>query len=363
MAEWGRAVQESGTGRSHVLPRATGAASAMYLFVLSGIATVLITRAFLAQAGYPKLSGGGGSLHIAHMLWGGLLMMAAILLTLCFIGRAARCLGALVGGVGFGLFIDEVGKQVTDEPGYFYRPAAGIIYATFAALLLLTRLTRRRTAEPARLTAEQRTANAADLALTAVTSGLTAEQRQTALRLVGDSARDVDRALVHLLATVPERAPAGRRRSWATGGVRALRRLARTRVAVALACLCVLTEALMLTVWIPVDFATGELADDPQVGASVGILLSAAVSTALAVAGLARLRRDQAAAFRLFRMALLTDVLVGQVFKFTVNQFAAVTELAFDLGVLWVLSVHLASFAERRPAGRHRPRIARAAPG
>ncbi len=337
--------------------RAGGAADHMTLFALSGIATVLVTRAFLELAGYPKLGGGGGRshLHIAHMLWGGLLMAAAILLVVCLLGRTARRVGALVGGVGFGLFIDEVGKQVTDEPGYFYQPAAGIIYASFAVLLILARLLRGKAAEPARFGEGQRTAKAADLALTGVTSGLTAEQRRAALGLLEGSERDVDRALVQLLTAVPERAPAGRLRVRATDWVRTLRGLARTRTAATLAVLCLLTEALLLTVWIPADIAGGELARDPEAGAAIGILLSAAASSLLGVAGLVLLRRDRLAAFRLFRMALLADILVGQIFKFTVNQFAAVTELAFDLGVLWILSTYLTTSPERpHPAPSYR---------
>ena len=38
------------------------------LFLFAGIATVLITRAYLAATGYPQI--GGGALHIAHVLWG-----------------------------------------------------------------------------------------------------------------------------------------------------------------------------------------------------------------------------------------------------------------------------------------------------
>src|SRR5258705_4765691 len=83
----------------------------LQLLVLSGIATVLTTRTYLAIAGYPRI--GTGTLHIAHVLWGGLLMLAGLASALLFVGTAARICAALLGGVGLGLFVDEVGKFVT----------------------------------------------------------------------------------------------------------------------------------------------------------------------------------------------------------------------------------------------------------
>jgi len=343
-----------GSGRRYA--RATGAAEHLRLFALSGILTVLVTRAFLAQTGYPRLGGGPGStLHIAHMLWGGLLMAAATVLALSLFGRPARPVCAVLGGVGFGLFMDEIGKQITDEPGYFYRPAAGIIYATFAALLVLTQLLRRRVP----LTVEQRSARAADLALTGVVSGLGEGQRRTALRLVEGSARPVDEALARLLETVPERRPGAlepwRARAERTGAV--LRRAARHRLVLALTVLCVLTEAVLFALWLTIGALDGELAREPQRGALVGVLVTALAATVLAVVGLTRLRTDRAAAFRLVRAALLADILFGQIFKFTINQFASVTELAFDLCLLWVVSVAVSGKDSVEPGRRGDPLI------
>ncbi len=350
-------------GRS--LVRAADAATYVNVFALTGIATVLVTRAFLAQAGYPKLGGGGdSSLHIAHMLWGGLLMMAAILLTLGFLGRGARLTGAFVGGIGFGLFIDEVGKQITDEPGYFYRPAAGIIYVSFALLLLLTHLIRRRAAQSTGLDARQRSVNAADLALAGVADGLTAEQRCAALRLVEGSDRELDAALARLIAAVPERPPAALAwwRRWASGVGRALRRLARTRIVLALAVFCLLTEALLFSVWMSADLFGGQLAREPQPGAHLAVALTEVVSAVLGLIGLIRLRGDRATAFRFFRAALLADMFIGQIFKFTMDQFAAVVELGVDLTLLWVISASLT--ARRTPTPAYPapvPAVARAA--
>jgi hypothetical protein len=112
------------------------------LFVCA-VATVLLTRALLAATGYPQV--GGSSLHIAHVLWGGLLLLAALISVLAFLSPGAKPAAAVVGGVGFGLFIDEVGKFVTKNVDYFYKPAIAIIYVCFVVLFGVIRwLARRR---------------------------------------------------------------------------------------------------------------------------------------------------------------------------------------------------------------------------
>src|SRR5262245_60066952 len=123
---------------SRVRPRAPRNAelgSLLETFLIAGIATVLVIRTQLWPTAYPQL--GGGGLHIAHLLWGGVFMVLAIGILLIFLGRGPRRPAAVIGGVGFGFFIDELGKFITEDNDYFFKPAAGVIYLIFILLFLL----------------------------------------------------------------------------------------------------------------------------------------------------------------------------------------------------------------------------------
>ena len=78
-----------------------------------------------------------GELHIALVLWAGLALFSAALLSLILANRWAYSLSALLAGVGVGLFIDEVGKFITQSNDYFYPAAAPIIYVFFLLLVWL----------------------------------------------------------------------------------------------------------------------------------------------------------------------------------------------------------------------------------
>ncbi len=103
--------------------------------------SVIATRLFLQLTGYPQI--GGATLHIAHAIWGGLLLYAAALLPLILANRWALYLSAGLNGLGAGLFIDEVGKFITRDLNYFYPPAAPLMYAFFLLSVLLYQYVRR----------------------------------------------------------------------------------------------------------------------------------------------------------------------------------------------------------------------------
>jgi len=105
--------------------------------------TVAGTRWYLDLTGYPTV--GGGELHVAHVLWGGLALFVAVLLSMLYVGERAQLLSALLAGIGVGLFIDEVGKFLTTSNDYFFAPAAPIIYGSILLLVLLWLVLRRRT--------------------------------------------------------------------------------------------------------------------------------------------------------------------------------------------------------------------------
>src|ERR1041384_5226508 len=161
--------------RKHIFVRNIHVGNFLETFLVASISVLLATRFYLAAAGYPQI--GGRGLHIAHMLWGGLLMLVSIILLLAFLGRRIQFTSAILGGAGFGLFIDELGKFITNDNNYFFQPT---IYIIFILILLVFRFLERHTypSDQARL------ANALDILKEGVLRNMHGSDKAEALVLL-----------------------------------------------------------------------------------------------------------------------------------------------------------------------------------
>ncbi|MGK5676110.1 hypothetical protein ACSNOB_25105 [Micromonospora sp. URMC 106] len=307
-----------------MLVRDAMAADRFDLFVVSAVVAVLATRVFLKMTGFPQL--GGGGLHVAHVLWGGLGMLAGQLLSMLFLGPAAKNAAAVLSGVGFGLFIDEVGKFVTADNNYFYEPVAAIVHGTFVVVYVLVRLgvVRRPLSQRERL-ANSVEQVADDLARAADRAEY--ERALHRLRLLGDAGASVAvgppnaRPAPTSPRSTPHRLRVLCRSAWS----RFCRRPFVHRAA---------APAVVLFTLISLGRPLVLLSRNATVSNAVYAAFASA-SFALAVIGLWRWNRGRlASALGLFEVALMVQVLVVQVFWLLDSEFAGVPLVTCNLLLL-----------------------------
>jgi hypothetical protein len=339
------------------MPRAEDFGPLHETLLMTGVATILVIRTQLWLTHYPQL--GGRGLHIAHLLWGGMFMLIAIGLLLTFLGRPVRRLAAIVGGVGFGFFIDELGKFITADNNYFFKPAAALIYLIFVGLfLLMRRLQRQRDLSPS-----ERLANAIELVGEAARGRFSEPDRRRALALLDGA--DPTAPLLEPVRRVVEgiEAPPPAQPSWVVRLAAAMRaryfRIVERdwfRPVVALVLVIwasgsvIAVFELVLSLGLHVGGAMAGYRSD-AVGdlhvVNVASLASSVVSAWMVLVGLRRLRAGaRLDAYREFQRALLVSIFVTRVFSFVESQFAAVFGLGVDL--LMLVTVGAMANQERR---------------
>ena len=298
------------------------------LFVCA-VSTVLLTRSFLALAGYPQV--GGSKFHIAHVLYGGLLLLAACIVLLALLNPGARFVAAVLGGIGFGLFIDEVGKFVTKNVNYFYRPAIAIIYVCFVLLFGVIRWLSRR-----RFSAAEALLIAAETLKQEAVGNLTAERRARVLALLTETG--AQGALADGIRDLLDRAPVARRspnlfarlvdRARIVWSQLTSHRLFRTLIFLLLAAGVAISGAELG--WLLRNGVSGLAFSEKAFAAST------LAADALLAIGALRLKSSLLTALHWYEHAVLLEITVSQVFLYTSEQLAASLNLAALL-VLWLL--------------------------
>ncbi|HEY5442260.1 MAG TPA: hypothetical protein VIJ68_01845, partial [Candidatus Saccharimonadales bacterium] len=300
--------------------RNVNAGDYLEIFLVSAISALLLLRFFLYLSGYPQV--GGGSLHIAHMLWGGLLMLVAIIFNLAFLGARVQRLSAFLGGAGFGIFIDELGKFLTKDNNYFFRPTIGLIYAIFMALyLVFNSLSRTQ-----RLTHREYELNALAQLEEAVQQDLDGTEKRRIVELLAnaDAKSPITQELKQLLArldTVPPSKP-NRLARWLTAADKRYERFWHLRSSRRLvAALFVIQAAVFLIVTLGTVLGNFDemrsifRAGDPYANKLLaGQLIASAAAGVFAVLGAVRLLSSRLEAFELFRRAVLINLLITEFF-------------------------------------------------
>jgi hypothetical protein len=322
----------------------------LLLTIVALAVTVMAVRLYLDAAGYPKV--GGGGLHVAHMLWGGLLLVVAALLLQLFVGRRALNLSALAAGVGVGLFIDEVGKFITESNDYFFAPAAPIIYGAVLLLLLLWARARR----DDRPSAAEATQGAIEALRDLADGRLTETDRDRAVARLGATRSAPGDALSDgLFALLGSPAATARlaRPGWAerADALRTVRRLAPDRLERLLIRIGLFLSALtaVMGMLLAIVVLSGEVASIPDAASGpieypsepVWVLLLglvwALVGVANGVALVLSLTGRHPMGMAIAQYAVLTGLVAGGLLNTFVSQLGALSGVLVQLGLLLLI--------------------------
>ncbi|MFH1623380.1 MAG: hypothetical protein ABIA12_02585 [Candidatus Aenigmatarchaeota archaeon] len=374
------------------------------VFMVTAVASVLTIRFLLALTGYPQF--GVAGLRITHVLFGGMMMMVSIVIFLSFVNRTSRKWAAAIGGMGFGAFVDEMGKFVTSDANYFFQPAVGMIYVTFILVYFLSR----RLNSESPLTPAERVANVLEISKEAMIRGLNSVDRKMVSELLATFGRH-DGTSGHLRAFLksiqapprPKLDAYERLRVWtrsiymrivrgrvfnsivvafflmyATGSLLvSLDTIVGMRNAILLTVTSVsfigtvlsfrsnrrepgrLIYAVALAASLAATYASFSLEAVPSISVADWMQIGFNVlAGALVLVGLLYLRRDRIVAYGYFKNAVLVHVFFVQLFIFFKVQFLGLLGLGFNLLTLAVLRYIMSNEAGRiesrlRPRKRH----------
>ncbi|HET8709323.1 MAG TPA: hypothetical protein VFL85_03500 [Candidatus Saccharimonadales bacterium] len=318
------------------------------VFLVSAVSSLLLVRFYLHLAGYPQL--GGGDFHIAHMLYGGILMMLALVNAIAFLGARALRISAVLGGIGFGVFIDELGKFITKDNNYFFHPTIGIIYAIFICLYLGFNFLSREQ----KLSSREYQLNALSQLEEAIIRDMDRYEKRRVAGLLQEANQNSQftKVLWHFLNEV-ETVPAGgphRIKVFFRRIEKSYRRFWRSRNSnIVVQLLFVLQAVIFLlaviaTIYHNFDQVRELLEGNKEIYSSqllIGQLVASGIAAGFAIAGAALLPKSRVTAFEQFRRATLINLYLTEFFIFSRIQFQALPGFLFNLLLLGLISYAL----------------------
>ncbi len=316
-------------------------------FLIASIVTIFVIRFFLKITDYPQLSGSG--LHIAHLLWGGFFMLTSLLLLLSFLGRGILGLASILGGIGFGAFIDELGKFVTSDNNYFFQPTIAIVYVIFIFIYIISKAL----AKDKKITPKEYLVNTLEMVAEAVMNDLDSEEKKRALLYLqkSDQKDPLVKSLREFFSQVqsipaPQPSLLNRLKHFLSDlYARVLRNKVLTGGLIAIVAiesvLTILSSLSYLLTRTTLSFSeTGEI-------------LSSGAALIVALIGAIMMSKSRKQGFRIFKIAILILLLVTQFFTFYEEQFRALIGLSINLLLLAVVDYALDQEENVKPSTVH----------
>jgi hypothetical protein len=301
-------------------------------FLVSSVVTVFAIRIFLKLTDYPQL--GIGNLHIAHILWGGVFMLAAIIILLSFLNKSSLQIASVLGGIGFGTFIDEFGKVVTRDNNYFFRPTIAYIYIIFVLIYLAFHIIARY--RP--VSKKEYLVNAIAMLKESIITDFDTEEKQQAREYLqkADQRSRVVESLTHLFDHIDALPPSKpntvirfrhilKRIYWSIAKSDLI--LKGVIAFLAFQTLRTITQSIMLLVLKP----TMPFED-------WGKLLSSFLAASFIIVGFFMLRFSKIESYRFFRIAVLISLLLTDFFSLIQLQWYELLSIAGNVFVLQVIN-------------------------
>lgn len=296
-------------------------------FFVWAVVSFLVIRIFLIITKYPQIQ--TENLHIAHMLFGGFFMLIALIVSFVFINKEAKFTASVIGGIGFGAFIDELGKFITQNNNYHYEPAIALIYIILVTIFLTSRLVEKYF----KYTREEYAVNAVEMIKQALVHDLEKDERALALKYLKNA--DSKNALVAVLgktlkelSTIPNKNPSLFHK---------IRRLLRDIY-------LGIIKNRMFNFFIVTLFVSYSTVDLLQAFFNFkhidsffdwGHIASTIVTGVFVLAGVyALINLSRKRAYEYFRFAVLIHIFLTQFFLFVEKQFVAIFSLAISI-VIW----------------------------
>lgn len=313
------------------------------LFLVSAVVSILVIRFFLHITHYPQL--GGSGLHIAHMLWGGFFMATSIILLFSFLNTRVVAIAAILGGVGFGTFIDELGKFITRDNNYFFEPTVALIYVVFIFIFFAFRLIEKEK----RISQEEYLSNAFELTREVVLENAGAETKERAEEMLEniDSKNPTAMYIRKILSEVDLHEEKATFYEILRRNLDIFyRKIVKHRYFnFIIILLVVLISAANL--YKSSDFITRYLAQGKLVSSFIdmGQFISSLLAVSFSILGFFWLKKSRVMAYTRFKDSIYISIFLTQFFDFYDNQFGAVFILIVNLIALWV--VEYVIFEER----------------